>query len=194
MKALKIIIVTLVLIVILFLVSAWRIGLLSKINIVEAEVGPYYLIYQHQTGHYQKIYRVIDSLNTVIKQEYGLMPESFFGFYHNDARLVKPDSLHWLGGILVTTRPDSLSSSLKIATFNRTLALVAELGTRLKSKTAYLIGPFRVCDALKSYAREHHFQETPSELGHGFIEIYQPAPCHKIIYILPVIRDAEGKE
>lgn len=186
MKAFRIITVILLLMAALFLISAWRIGLLVRPQFTEQQFGPYYMVYKQFNGHYQGIYQALDSLKAA-----DWYPENpgasdlAFGFYLAMPDQVHPDSLRWLAGIMLTQQPDSIADPLiTTAQIERQAALVGSI--RKKSRAAALIGPFVVYPKLEDFARENGYRKSPFVLGEGIIELYQGEPGKSISYIMPV--------
>lgn len=186
MKAARIISALLVLMVALFLISAWRIGILAQPQITERQVGPYYLIYREFTGPYQGIYQALDSLKVAAWFQQSGPSNLTFGFYLDQPDRIRPDSLRWLAGMVLTQPPERLDSAVKTAMIDRQPALSAQI--RNKSRTAALIGPFVIYPKMENFARNHGYQQKPFGFGAGIIELYQGDPGENITYIMPVIK------
>lgn len=185
MKAFRIIIVILALTAALFIISAWRTGLLVRPLITEQQFGPGYLIYREHSGPYQGIYQVLERLKTTgWHGENFISPAHTFGFPLNNPEQVRPDSLRWLAGIVLDQLPDQVDGSFKTAAIDRLPALVAEI--RQKSKAAALIGPFVIYPQMEKFARENGYRKETFVLGEGIIELYRGEPGQSITYVMPV--------
>jgi len=182
MKKIIIILIILVIAVIAFLLSQ---EVFYPIKLKEQVVGDYWLVYQENTGPYEKVGPVIEKICKDLKND-GVETKLTFGIYYDDPKKVKKENLRSeVGAILEAqyySRIQDLQVKYKIKQLQNRKSLYAEFP--LKNNLSYMIGAIKVYSAMEEYCKEKNIDTADIKDSFG-LEIYDMIN-KKIIYAMPI--------
>ncbi|MFH1441983.1 MAG: hypothetical protein ABIH18_08100 [Candidatus Omnitrophota bacterium] len=182
MRKFAIILIIFVIAVIAYLFTQ---GIFYPIKLKEQVVGDYWLVYQENTGPYEKVGPVIGKIYEDLKNE-GIKTKLTFGLYYDDPKKVKKENLRSeVGAILEAQyygRIKDLQSKYKIKYLKKRKSLYAEFP--LKNDLSYMVGAIKVYPLMEEYCKEKNIDAAKVKDSFG-LEIYDMAN-KKIIYTIPI--------
>lgn len=143
-------------------------GFLSKVTIVEKEVGPYIFVGKEYIGDYKmsgihqdSIYKDLISKNIEVTKG--------FGIYRDDPEVVQPDKCRFMVGCVLPEKDTIRKVELEreayiIQNMHATKSMFVEFPFR--SSLSIMAAVLKVYPALKKYSEEHNYQPVES------LEIY----------------------
>lgn len=178
---------TIAVLLILFVAVFGWLGGFGNFEVVEKELGPFYLVYQEHRGDYAKVGRIIPE----VKKELDLRKvgsERYFGLYRDDPRVLKKDDLRSLAGCAVNAADfevlQGLTPPYQVRRLEKKKYAVVEFP--FKNQMSMLMGLSRVYPALESYFSKHGY------IRNEVIEFYDNPERFKdarISYLMPVERE-----
>ena len=179
MKILKTILIILSVIIVVFTLFSWYIGLFTKVEVEEKVEGGYTVVGKEFVGQYAKAGKFMKDVDNELT-ELGITSTKGFGIYYDNPRTVAPEKCRsFVGNILEEKdygRIDELQSKgFKVDTIPTTTSVIAYFP--IKSDMSYMIGPIKVYPELSKYISDNGYKVTSS------IEIYD-VPNKKILYIM----------
>ena len=88
------------LLVVILLISVYRLGLFNRVELQQTSRGPYQIVYLSHTGPYHQIAEKIDRVGAMLKEK-NISRLSACGIFYDDPRVVPQDQLRSKGGFLV---------------------------------------------------------------------------------------------
>ncbi|MEI7941580.1 MAG: hypothetical protein WCH76_00230 [Candidatus Riflemargulisbacteria bacterium] len=165
----------LIVVVLLFLVYM---GMFSKLNVQEKEMGPYTMAFEKVIGPYSKTKVAFDNVYNKLKEK-GFATTKGIGIYYDDPAKVPANELRSdCGSIIGDTdfiRLIELQGVVEVQTIAASKALVVEMPIR--NVMSYMFGPMKAYPAIIKYAKEMKVL-----LGDVSYEIYD-MPNKKIYYV-----------
>jgi DNA gyrase inhibitor GyrI len=155
------------------------IGMFTKVNITEQQMGPFYFVYTPYTGDYSKVGPSMEKVRARLESEFGIKPMRAMGIYYSDPRTVKIEDLKADVGYLLDKSYETLADSImkkmwvKIM-FPKNYA-VAEFP--MKNKASIMMGIMKVYPEITKYMQSKGYKPVPA------IEIYEK---DKIIYAFEI--------
>jgi len=157
---------------------AWWAGFFDKVELEEATVGPYHLLYREHRGPYEQVKFVMRDVFLYYRSIYKADPHTGFGLFYDSPGSVPSDSLRSEVGCLT----DSLLPSPEEPYMSRTMepvrALVATFP--LRSFFSYMSGVMKAYPALERY-----LEEEGIEARGPIMELYELRE-RRIRYLVPV--------
>ncbi len=168
-----------VIIVIGALVYCSYIGMFTKINITEEQMGPFYFVYAPYKGDYAKVGPTMDKVRARLESEFGIKPMRAMGIYYSDPRSVKTADLKADVGFLLEKSYETLADSIMKKMWVRIMFqknyMVAEFP--MKNKTSIMAGIMKVYPEVTKYMKLKGYKPVPA------IEIYEK---DRIIYAFEI--------
>lgn len=162
---------------------AW-LGGFEKVEVTEAERGPFAIVYQEHLGEYAGVGKIIPEVKKVL-EERGVATERFFGIYFDDPRLVKKKDLRSRAGSVIAlsnlSKPGTLPAPFKQMILEKKVYAVVEFP--FKSQASMLMGLTRVYPALEAHSKKKGYPRAE------VMEIYdnpEKMTSAKITYLMPV--------
>lgn len=182
MKKITVILIILIIAVIVLLFSQ---GVFYPIKLEEQFIGDYQLVYQENTGPYEKVGPVIGKVCGDLKND-GIETRLSFGLYYDDPKKVKKENLRSEVGAILDAqyydRIKDLQSKYKIKQLKKRKSLYTEFP--LKSNLSYMIGAMKAYSAMEGYCKGKNIDMAKIKNGFG-LEIYDMVN-KKIIYALTI--------
>ncbi len=175
LKIIGLIIFVLVLIVSIFLIYS---GLFSNVEIKEAVMGPYTIVYLDYTGDYSGVGKPMDELyNALLADE--IETYQGIGIYYDDPKNTPTDQLRSKIGCILEEKDfpkiEDLKKKYNIMTFEEKNSLTTEFP--FKNQFSIILGIIKVYPAITEYTQKKGYQSGP------IMEIYD-MPNNKIIYVM----------
>jgi len=179
MKILKTLLIILSVIIVLFTLFSWYIGLFTNVEVEEKIEGGYTVVGKDFVGPYAKAGKFMTEVDAELT-ELGIKSTKGFGIYYDNPRTVAPDKCRsYVGNVLEEKDYERINElqakGFKVDTIPATTSVVAYFP--IKTNMSYMIGPIKVYPKLSKYISDKGYKMTSS------IEIYD-VPNKNIIYIM----------
>lgn len=179
MKALKIIVAAIAMIVIAVVLFAWYIGYFNSVKVEEKNIGGYTVAGIEFKGPYSQTGKFMAEVNEKFKNA-GFECQKGFGIYYDDPKIVPEEKCRSFVGCIIEEKSIGRIHELKSVGFRidsipLAPAVVAEFP--IKNSFSYMVGPMKVYPVLSTYVKEKNLKCALS------VEVYD-MPKKKIIYIM----------
>ncbi|MBL8994505.1 MAG: GyrI-like domain-containing protein [Spirochaetia bacterium] len=178
---------TIAILLVLFVGAFAWLGGFGNFEVIEKELGPFYLVYQEHRGDYAKVGRIIPEVKKELDTR-KIGSERYFGLYRDDPRAVKKDDLRSLAGCSVNAADYESLKGLASPYMSRRVEKkkYAVVEFPFKNQMSMLMGLSRVYPALETYFSRHGY------IRNEVIEFYdnpEKIKDAKISYLMPVERN-----
>ncbi len=147
--------------VIIVLVLAWYLGMFSKYEVTEREVGPNTVAYAEFVGPYAKTGPVMNQVRDDLVAE-DIKPTSGFGLYFDNPKTTPKEELRSeVGSIIAPEDIAKLTQSgekYKVKTIEKKNSLVLEFP--YKNMLSFMIGPMKAYSVMEKYMAEKGIEWT----------------------------------
>lgn len=171
MKALKIILIILGILVVLIVGTYAYYGGFKKVEIKIEEQGGEVMVYEEVIGDYSQTYEASDRVYNSLLNEEKIETTKGIGIFYDDPEKVEKGSLRSEVGCVVENIDSAaiakLSEKYKVKVIPRKEYIVAEFP--MKGFMSIMIGIMKVYPALDTYCEKHGYGNSP------IIEIYDNA-------------------
>jgi effector-binding domain-containing protein len=155
-------------------------GGFHKVVISEAEIGPFFMVYESNKGPYKQTGASVHKLMEFAKEN-GIAPIAGYGMYFDDPRLVAESELHSEAGILVSGADiETLRSKLGVfqsKQFPKTLCVASEFP--LRGFPSIMLGVWKVYPKLMKTVEDKKMHPGAS------LEIYE-IDKNRTVYAMPI--------
>ena len=163
----------------------YHVGYFKPVEIVEKQMGPYYLLYKDHIGPYHKITPSIEEIETWAKQQSIPCLQSF-GRFHDDPDLVEEERLRSNAGCILSDKEGQSVQALNIPFPEGYRLEKLESGNYLTAtfEGAPSIGPIKVYPKARDYATG-----IGKLIGNPIIEIYTIKADNEMTteYLFPMV-------
>ena len=171
MKALKIILIILGVLIVLIAGTYAYYGGFKKVEVRVEEQGGEIMVYEEVTGDYSQTYKVSDRIFNSLQNDEKIETTKGIGIFYDDPAKVEKEKMRSEVGCVVenadSTTIAELSEKYKVKIIPRQNYIVTEFP--MKGFMSIMIGIMKVYPALDKYCEEHGYGESP------IIEIYDNA-------------------
>lgn len=168
MKALKIVLIILGIVIILIAGTYAYYGGFKKIEVRIEEQGGEIVVYEEVIGDYSQTYEISNKVYSTLQNEEKIETTKGIGIYYDDPGKVAKESLRSEVGCIVENVDNTviakLSEKYNVKIIPRKEYIVTEFP--MKGFMSIMIGIMKVYPALDSYSEEHGYGDSP------IIEIY----------------------
>jgi hypothetical protein len=174
----------LVLLLIAALLTLAYYGIFAKVDIVEQEVGDFWLLYEKHAGDYKDVGPVIDKIYSKLLGEDGITTSRSFGLYYDDPKKVDKKNLRSIAGCILDKQDedkiDYLQKNYQIKKFPASKSVIVVFP--YKGIPSIFLGVVKVYPKLAEYLAHKKYPPVP------VMEIYD-RPNEKIVYLASVNLD-----
>ena len=177
---LKKILIGLLVIILLIVGYLYYLGLFSKVEFKESNIGPFLVVYDTHLGDYSKVGPVMDKVYKSLKND-GIVTSRGFGMYYDDPKTVPADKLRSEVGSIIEEKDIKILSKFgkkyKSKIIKKSDVIIAEFP--FKNQLSIIVGVIKVYPVMSSYIKGKNLKMAP------IIEIYD-MPNQKILYIMQI--------
>ena len=141
---------------------AWT-GFFTNVNVSEATLGPWIMVYEEHSGPYDGTEDVIHRISGLLKKD-NIETTKEFGIYYDDPKLTPLDSLRSIAGWIIepsdTTKIKSAGSRYKIMHLPSKRYAIAEIKNR--GALSAFAGSVKVYAALDRFMKENEYPPSPT--------------------------------
>ncbi|MDZ7344218.1 MAG: GyrI-like domain-containing protein [candidate division KSB1 bacterium] len=148
------------LLIVILLISAYRLGLFNRVELQQATRGPYQIVYLSHTGPYHQITEKINRVGAMLKEK-NIGTLSACGIFYDDPRAVPQEQLRSKAGFLVEGEI-SVEAPFEIDSVAQREVIVATI------KAHPAVAAFKTYPRMNEWIEQNGFEAA----GPGF-EIYR---------------------
>jgi hypothetical protein len=179
MKALKILLTVILVMVIIFFAFSWWIGAFTTINLQDKQSDSYVIVGSDYVGDYSKVSETMMQVDKKLK-DLGINCKRGFGIYYdNPKNTPKEKCRSFVGNIIEEKDFAKLAvikdAGLKVDSVGEKNSLIIEFP--FKNKLSYMVGPLKAYPALMKHADQNHYKASL------IMEVYD-MPQKMILYIM----------
>ena len=182
-KVLAIVIIAVVVLAFGLIGFSGYIGMFSKIEVYEKEIGPYHYVYKEFRGDYKLTGPVFDEVYDAVKKE-GIKSDLGIGIYYDDPAKTPVKDLRSDCGTIIAkedvAKAKNLNAGLKTGMIKKSIKAIAEFP--IKNTLSYMFGPMKAYPALAVYAKEKEYKEAVLAY-----EIYD-VKGKKIFFVMDIVK------
>ena len=155
-------------------------GVFSKIEITEKEMGPYKVVFKEHIGDYKETGKIMDEIYHSLLDD-GVETYKGFGIYYDDPKVVEKDKLRSIAGNIIEEKDydktDRLKNKYNIKTIDKTRSITTEFP--FSNKMSVIFSLMKVYPELNKYIDSKGYKKGQ------VMEIYD-VPNKKIIYLAEI--------
>jgi AraC family transcriptional regulator len=153
-------------------------GVLDKIDVSQADAGPYNLIYRQHKGPYGGVRAVVYDVSRYLTEKRSIAPRKGFAVFYDNPRTKKQEELRSIGGYITDSLLADVAAPYVAAVFPKAQSIVGIFP--LRSFMSPLTGPMKFYPKMAEL-----LVQKKREAAGPVMEIYDVA-ARKILYIAPL--------
>jgi hypothetical protein len=139
-------------IAVLLMFYLYYMGVFSKIEITEKEMGPYKVAFKEHIGDYKETGKIMDEIYHSLLDD-GVETYKGFGLYYDDPKVVEKDKLRSIAGSIIEEKDydkiDKLKAKYGIKIIDKTRIMTTEFP--FKNKMSIMFGIMKVYPEINKY-------------------------------------------